>query len=58
MKATTNIKVRTNISVDPAVWKQFRMSCLEHDTNASAEIEAFMKARIQQWEQKREKLKK
>jgi hypothetical protein len=44
------MKIRATISLDPTVWKQFRMSCIEHDTNASAELEAYMKTRLQQWE--------
>jgi hypothetical protein len=47
-----SMKTRANITVDPVLWKQFRLTCFQHDTSASAEFEAFMKMRLQQWEQK------
>jgi hypothetical protein len=46
------MKVRVNITVDPTLWKQFRVLCLQNDTTASAEFDAFMRARVEKSEQK------
>jgi hypothetical protein len=46
------MKAKVNLTMDKEVWRQFRVQCLQHDTSASAEFEAFMKTRLQQWEQK------
>lgn len=46
------MKVRVNITVDPAAWKLFRMYCLQNDTTASKEIETFIKLRLEQQEKK------
>ena len=43
---------RANIVVAPEQWKRFRMACIEHDTTASAEIETFIKKRLQEWGKK------
>jgi hypothetical protein len=52
------MKTRTNISVDPELWHQFRVECLARHTSASREIEAFVKTRLQQWDKKGGKQKK
>jgi hypothetical protein len=46
------MKGRANIVVDAEQWKLFRMACIQHDTTASAEIEAFIKTRLEQWDKK------
>jgi hypothetical protein len=46
------MKAKVNLTLDKEPWRQFRVACIQHDTSASAEIEAFIKSRLQQWEQK------
>ncbi len=41
-----SMKTKTTLVVDEETWKNFRIWCLQHDTSASAEFEAMMKARM------------
>jgi hypothetical protein len=40
-----------NLSIDDALFKAFRMACIERDTSASKEIARLIAAQLAQWQQ-------
>jgi hypothetical protein len=49
-RISDRMKAKVNLTLDKEVWRQFRVECIQRDTSASAELEAFIKTRLQQWE--------
>jgi len=46
------MKTKVNLTLDKEKWLRFRVECIQYETTASREIEAFITAQLKAWEQK------
>jgi len=47
---------RINLSVDPVIWRDFRVACLRRNLSASKEFERFMHWKLSVWQQEEDPL--
>lgn len=40
---------KINLYISDAIWRQFRIACLEHGTSASKEVERLLCERLASW---------